>query len=83
MPKIEIDELRCKGCGLCTIACPKNLIDLSNQINNHGYTPAVFLGTKYSVPAALYALKYVLMWQSRCLNNIGVYSSLKVMGCLS
>lgn len=42
MPKIEIDELRCKGCGLCTIACPKNLITLSEQINNYGYTPAVF-----------------------------------------
>ncbi|MRR07065.1 MAG: ferredoxin family protein [Deltaproteobacteria bacterium] len=45
MPKIEIDELRCKGCGLCTIACPKKLIALSEQINNHGYTPAVFQET--------------------------------------
>lgn len=42
MPTIQIDELRCKGCGLCTIACPKNLIALSEQINNHGYTPAQF-----------------------------------------
>jgi len=42
MPKIEIDELRCKGCGLCVIACPKKLIALSNQINSHGYTPAVY-----------------------------------------
>lgn len=46
MPKIEIDEIRCKGCGLCTIACPKNLIALSDQINNHGYTPAVFVGSE-------------------------------------
>lgn len=43
MPKIEIDEIRCKGCGLCTIACPKQLISMSELINNHGYTPAVFL----------------------------------------
>jgi 2-oxoglutarate ferredoxin oxidoreductase subunit delta len=42
MTKIEIDELRCKGCGLCTISCPKNLIQLNNKINNLGYTPAVF-----------------------------------------
>jgi len=42
MPKIEIDELKCKGCGLCTIACSRNLIGLSEQINNYGYTPAVF-----------------------------------------
>jgi 2-oxoglutarate ferredoxin oxidoreductase subunit delta len=42
MPKIEISEIRCKGCGLCTTACPKQLISMSEQINNHGYTPAVF-----------------------------------------
>ncbi|HKZ16102.1 MAG TPA: 4Fe-4S binding protein [Geobacteraceae bacterium] len=41
MSKIEIDELRCKGCGLCTITCPKRLIDLSDKINNLGYTPAI------------------------------------------
>jgi 2-oxoglutarate ferredoxin oxidoreductase subunit delta len=42
MSKIEIDELRCKGCGLCTITCPKGLIDLSGKINNLGYTPATY-----------------------------------------
>jgi len=42
MARIEIDELRCKGCGICTISCPKNLIQLSNKINNLGYTLAVF-----------------------------------------
>jgi 2-oxoglutarate ferredoxin oxidoreductase subunit delta len=46
MPKIVIDELRCKGCGLCTIACPKKLISLSEQINNYGYTPALFLDSE-------------------------------------
>lgn len=46
MPTIEIDELRCKGCGLCTIACPKKLITLSEHINNYGYTPALFQETE-------------------------------------
>ncbi len=41
MAKIHIDELRCKGCGLCTIACPFQLIKLSDHINLQGYTPAV------------------------------------------
>jgi 2-oxoglutarate ferredoxin oxidoreductase subunit delta len=40
MPRIEIDEARCKGCGLCTIACPCKLILLSERINLLGYTPA-------------------------------------------
>jgi len=38
--KIVIDELRCKGCGLCTIACPKDLLRLSPQLNKQGYFPA-------------------------------------------
>ena len=42
MPRIDIDELRCKGCGLCTIACPGRLIRLSEKINLQGYTPALF-----------------------------------------
>ena len=40
MPKIEIDEARCKGCGLCSIVCPRELINLSEMINIQGYTPA-------------------------------------------
>jgi len=41
MPRIEIDEARCKGCGLCTIACHGKLIVLSEKINLQGYTPAL------------------------------------------
>jgi len=26
--RIEIDRSRCKGCGLCTLACPRKLLDL-------------------------------------------------------
>lgn len=40
--RIEIDSLRCKGCGLCIVACPRNLIYLS-YIDNNEYIPtAVF-----------------------------------------
>ncbi|MGZ3525717.1 MAG: 4Fe-4S dicluster domain-containing protein, partial [Thermodesulfobacteriota bacterium] len=37
MSKIEIDQERCKGCGLCTIVCPKTLIKIGGEINRQGY----------------------------------------------
>ena len=42
MPHIVIDEARCKGCGLCTIACPKKLVSLNPVPNSLGFTMAVF-----------------------------------------
>ena len=41
MVKLTIDEVLCKGCGLCVRACPKNLLELSKtKINAKGYHPA-------------------------------------------
>jgi 2-oxoglutarate ferredoxin oxidoreductase subunit delta len=37
MAKIEINQERCKGCGLCTISCPKELIQIGKEINRQGY----------------------------------------------
>ena len=37
MPRIEVDEFRCKGCGLCTTACPAHLITLGDRLNLQGY----------------------------------------------
>ncbi len=42
MGKIEIDQERCKGCGLCTISCPKKLIRIGQEINRQGYFFAVW-----------------------------------------
>lgn len=38
---IEVDTERCKGCNLCAVACPLNLIHMSTQVNHHGYTYAI------------------------------------------
>ena len=38
---IEVDVERCKGCGLCVEACPKDCLCLSNKVNRKGYYYAV------------------------------------------
>ncbi|MDO4811839.1 MAG: 4Fe-4S binding protein [Eubacteriales bacterium] len=41
MVKLTINDVLCKGCGLCVRACPKNLLELSKtKINAKGYHPA-------------------------------------------
>ena len=41
MNHIEINTKWCKGCGLCLSACPKKILELSAEINELGYTPAI------------------------------------------
>ena len=44
MPKIIVDENRCKGCGLCKEACPKGCIEMSTVFGAGGYYPATLAG---------------------------------------
>lgn len=37
----QIDIERCKGCGLCVMVCPKDVLALSDKLNAKGYHPAV------------------------------------------
>jgi 2-oxoglutarate ferredoxin oxidoreductase subunit delta len=38
---IVINEALCKGCTLCTTACPQNLIRMDTErVNEKGYSPA-------------------------------------------
>ena len=42
MPKFEvrIDGNFCKGCELCRVSCPKDIIAMSKHINDKGYSIA-------------------------------------------
>lgn len=38
---VLIDEARCKGCALCTTACPQGIIEINAlSLNDKGYHPA-------------------------------------------
>jgi 2-oxoglutarate ferredoxin oxidoreductase subunit beta len=44
MGRIDVEEIRCKGCGRCITACPKNLIEFSQELNERGYSYVTFTG---------------------------------------
>jgi len=41
MARVEVDMAFCKGCGLCVDACPKDIMELNQEIiTQKGYHPA-------------------------------------------
>ena len=43
--RIEIREDECKGCGLCVLACPPEVVTLTDCLNARGYHPASYVGS--------------------------------------
>ncbi|MFQ5576342.1 MAG: 4Fe-4S dicluster domain-containing protein [Anaerolineae bacterium] len=41
--RIEVDEAMCKGCQLCTMVCPYNLLHMAPYYNAKGYSPATLV----------------------------------------
>jgi 2-oxoisovalerate ferredoxin oxidoreductase delta subunit len=43
-PVPEITIVECKGCGRCVVACPKDLLTMSRELNERGYHYAEYAG---------------------------------------
>ncbi len=53
MAKVTINEERCKGCGLCVRACPKQIMQLSKtKLNSKGYHPAEVIDKEACIACA-------------------------------
>jgi 2-oxoglutarate ferredoxin oxidoreductase subunit delta len=40
LASVKIAKDTCKGCGLCTLYCPKKIMRISEALNAKGYHPA-------------------------------------------
>ena len=56
MAKLTFKTDKCKGCGLCVDACPKNVLALSEtQINKKGHHPVVAVNEEACIGCAFCA----------------------------
>ena len=56
MAKVTFDVDRCKGCGLCVSACPKNILCIAtDRLNKGGHSPAVITDEEKCVGCAFCA----------------------------
>lgn len=45
--RVVIDVERCKGCELCRDACPQDVLQLAQELNNKGYRPVILLDPEH------------------------------------
>ncbi|MCL1975081.1 MAG: 4Fe-4S binding protein [Firmicutes bacterium] len=54
--KVTIDETVCKGCALCTVTCPKKILQLdASRLNAKAYHPAIMIAQEKCIACAMCA----------------------------
>ncbi|MHC4943865.1 MAG: 4Fe-4S dicluster domain-containing protein [Planctomycetota bacterium] len=56
MPKIVVDNARCKGCERCVEACPQHVIEMSKELNEKGYFFALPANQPFCIGCRLCAI---------------------------
>ena len=57
MNRITFRTNKCKGCGLCVAACPRNLLALNtSEVNEKGYHPAYITNQEACIACAMCAI---------------------------
>jgi 2-oxoglutarate ferredoxin oxidoreductase subunit delta len=55
--KVTIDETVCKGCGLCAVTCPHNILQLDmGRLNAKGYHPSTMTAQEKCIACAMCAI---------------------------
>ena len=55
--KVTIDETVCKGCALCTVACPKKILQLdAGRLNIKGYHPSTITAQEQCIACGMCAI---------------------------
>jgi 2-oxoglutarate ferredoxin oxidoreductase subunit delta len=55
--RVTIDETVCKGCGLCTVTCPRKILELdAARLNIKGYHPATMTAQEKCIACAMCAV---------------------------
>lgn len=50
---IVVDHNRCKGCELCMVVCPKNIIEMADTFTPRGYRPARLIDPNFECTGCL------------------------------
>ncbi|MDR1916650.1 MAG: 4Fe-4S binding protein [Synergistaceae bacterium] len=54
--RVTIFENVCKGCGLCTLVCPKKIMKIDkNRFNDKGYNPSAVTDISQCIACAMCA----------------------------